>query len=224
MQDLRSKEILEIDVYFGEQEGFVPNKDLKERYNSKKKLPNKVNFPIKKKHKKVWTKEEGMKLFQLYKEKGSSWSSIVKEFPERTKNEIKNKFYSTLRRVATKKNQGNGIKLNFKAKALLQYIDDAMEYGHNCVSKRGRKRKHPIKIETKKLTKNCMERSSESVTQTLCFPLQCTSSVVNIKLSTPFEEWMEGKSKLINDIRKSMNLPIRYTDSAFVPFNNSMNL
>eukprot|EP00831_Metopus_contortus_P051093 TRINITY_DN42909_c0_g1_i1.p1 TRINITY_DN42909_c0_g1~~TRINITY_DN42909_c0_g1_i1.p1 ORF type:complete len:183 (+),score=35.17 TRINITY_DN42909_c0_g1_i1:139-687(+) len=54
-----------------------------------------------------------------------------------------NRFYSTLRRLATKDTanckQESGPKT--KKKDLLQYVDDALQYGHHCHSKRGRKRK-----------------------------------------------------------------------------------
>jgi hypothetical protein len=39
----------------------------------------------------------------MYKEIGTKWSVIAKYFPGRTENSIKNRFYSTLRRIATKK-------------------------------------------------------------------------------------------------------------------------
>jgi hypothetical protein len=85
-------------------------------------------------------------LFALYKEKGSCWSTIAQEFPGRNENQVKNRFYSTLRRLATKESAAvntNAQELFPKTKKrdLLKYVDEAMVDGHSCSSKRGRKRK-----------------------------------------------------------------------------------
>ncbi len=91
-----------------------------------------------------WTEEEDRRLFELYKEKGSCWSSIATEFEGRTENQVKNRFYSTLRRLATKHSStdGQGEQVpKTKKKDLLKFVDEAIVYGHNCRSKRGRKRK-----------------------------------------------------------------------------------
>ncbi len=92
----------------------------------------------------TWSEEDDKKLFILFKKLGSKWSAIAKEFKNRTENQVKNRFYSTLRRIATKKRRENP-NLHIpdpKSKSdLLQYVDDALEYGHNCCSKRGRMKK-----------------------------------------------------------------------------------
>lgn len=91
-----------------------------------------------------WTEEADQKLFKLYKAKGSCWSVIATEFPGLTENQVKNRFYSTLRRLATKKAMENPIGEQHpktKKKDLIAFVDDAILYGHNCSSKRGRKRK-----------------------------------------------------------------------------------
>ncbi len=75
---------------------------------------------------------------------GSQWSVIAKEFRNRTANQVKNRFYSTLRRVAIKKHEQSGSTCPLhpqSKKFLLQYVDDAISFGHNCASKRGRKKK-----------------------------------------------------------------------------------
>ncbi len=94
-----------------------------------------------------WSEEEDKKLFTLYKQLGSRWVEIAGHFRNKDENQIKNRFYSTLRRVATKRqrqiNPTSSAAIP-KAKAdLLQYVDDALEYGHYCMSKRGRKKKKP---------------------------------------------------------------------------------
>lgn len=50
-----------------------------------------------------WAKEEDELIFELYKRYGSSWSKIAKYIPGRTENAIKNRFYSTLRKLASDK-------------------------------------------------------------------------------------------------------------------------
>jgi hypothetical protein len=48
-----------------------------------------------------WTAEEDFKIFSLFSETGSKWSKIATHFPGRTENSVKNRFYSTLRRIAS---------------------------------------------------------------------------------------------------------------------------
>jgi len=50
-----------------------------------------------------WEKDEDQLIFDLYRKHGSSWSKIAREFPLRTENAIKNRFYSTLRKLAADK-------------------------------------------------------------------------------------------------------------------------
>jgi len=57
-----------------------------------------------------WTKEEDELIFGLYKKHGSSWSRIAKLVPGRTENSIKNRFYSTLRRLTADRKKSNNIK------------------------------------------------------------------------------------------------------------------
>jgi hypothetical protein len=48
-----------------------------------------------------WTAEEDYNIFYLFSEYGSKWSKIATHFPGRTENSVKNRFYSTLRRIAS---------------------------------------------------------------------------------------------------------------------------
>ena len=48
-----------------------------------------------------WTENEERLLFRLYQNIGPKWCALVEHFESRTENFIKNRFYSTLRRVAT---------------------------------------------------------------------------------------------------------------------------
>jgi hypothetical protein len=52
-------------------------------------------------NKNKWTQDEERLLFQLYQSIGPKWCALVEHFQSRTENSIKNRFYSTLRRVAT---------------------------------------------------------------------------------------------------------------------------
>ena len=88
------------------------------------------------------------------------WSSIALEFKNMNENQVKNRFYSTLRRVATKKLLSEQYKTLrdtplFKGD-LVKYVDEAMKIGHNCFSKRGRKKGHTKSFEDiKKTQENC---------------------------------------------------------------------
>lgn len=90
-----------------------------------------------------WTEEEDRLLFELYKVKGSVWSAIAKNFNGRTENNLKNRFYSTLRRIARKKTKGltNAELISKINQNILDYVDEALESGHTCFSKRGRPKK-----------------------------------------------------------------------------------
>ena len=48
-----------------------------------------------------WSAEEDFIIFQSFSKFGSKWSQMAKELPGRTENSIKNRFYSTLRRIAS---------------------------------------------------------------------------------------------------------------------------
>jgi hypothetical protein len=46
-----------------------------------------------------WTQEEDDIIFKKYLEIGSSWSKISKDLVGRTENAVKNRFYSTMRKL-----------------------------------------------------------------------------------------------------------------------------
>mmetsp|Transcript_27968 Transcript_27968/g.24644 ORF Transcript_27968/g.24644 Transcript_27968/m.24644 type:complete len:165 (+) Transcript_27968:556-1050(+) len=48
-----------------------------------------------------WSMDEDKLIFDLYQKYGSSWSKVAKYVPNRTENSIKNRFYSTLRKLAS---------------------------------------------------------------------------------------------------------------------------
>lgn len=92
-----------------------------------------------------WTEEDDIRLFQMYKLKGSKWAVIAKSFKGKTKDNIRNRFYSTLRRIARKRQKENRGDNLLAKRSLLDYVDEAMEYGHYCFSKRGRPKKDSSK-------------------------------------------------------------------------------
>lgn len=57
-----------------------------------------------------WTIEEDYKIYLLYSQYGGKWSKIALNFPNRTENSIKNRFYSSLRKLYSEKikNSYNG--------------------------------------------------------------------------------------------------------------------
>jgi hypothetical protein len=79
-----------------------------------------------------WEAEEDYLIFKLYNKFGSQWSKISLKMPTRTENSIKNRFYSTLRRIAAEKEFGtnsNGSikKGKSKLESLIKYVPDAIE-------------------------------------------------------------------------------------------------
>lgn len=72
-----------------------------------------------------WEPEEDYIIFKLFKKLGSKWSTISNYIAGRTENSIKNRFYSTLRRIAseTRKNEKN-IDNNFN---IIKEKDDKAE-------------------------------------------------------------------------------------------------
>ena len=117
-------------------------KDLSEKLQETKTITGKRKF--KSAH---WTEDEDKKLFELFKKLGTRWSMIIKYFDDRSENDVKNRFYSTLRRVATKKRREDPELLNINPNSktdLVKYVDDALHYGHDCFSKRGRMRRDLI--------------------------------------------------------------------------------
>ena len=97
----------------------------------------------------IWSEEEDEKIFNMYKSHGTAWTLIAKSFKGRTESQVKNRFYSTLRRVATRKMAQSVMpykrSINIKKEDLLNFVNDAIDYGHDCFSKRGRKRKEILK-------------------------------------------------------------------------------
>ena len=90
---------------------------------------------------------------------GSDWKAITTHFPGKNSNEVKNRFYSTLRRVARKMNPDNRL----LPSELLVYIDIAKEEGRTCFCKRGRRKKNTLPLKKKAIRKNKKNPQEESL-------------------------------------------------------------
>jgi hypothetical protein len=106
-----------------------------------------------------WEPEEDLLIFQLYSNLGSHWSTISISFPHRTENSIKNRFYSTLRRIALEKAKENGdtdcksLKKKVNLEALLSYVPLALQEKAKLCLQRGQtyffECQTPNEVETK---------------------------------------------------------------------------
>ena len=82
-----------------------------------------------------WTPKEDLLIFELFSKYGSRWSKITSHLKSRSENSIKNRFYSTLRRIcAINKINTSSIeesnKMNFylsNLEELLKYVPQAYE-------------------------------------------------------------------------------------------------
>eukprot|EP00826_Nyctotherus_ovalis_P035052 TRINITY_DN2974_c0_g1_i11.p1 TRINITY_DN2974_c0_g1~~TRINITY_DN2974_c0_g1_i11.p1 ORF type:complete len:220 (-),score=32.11 TRINITY_DN2974_c0_g1_i11:203-862(-) len=104
-----------------------------------------AQYSVSDKDNKEWTEEELREVFNCYKKHGAKWAKVAESFPGRNANDVKNKFYTTLKKVATRAQLENPIKYDsslIKCKRnLIQFIDLAFEHGFGLSSKRGRKQK-----------------------------------------------------------------------------------
>ncbi len=76
-----------------------------------------------------WSVQEDYLIFKLFSQYGSKWAKIASYFKGRTENSIKNRFYSTLRRIAyeyQKKDEEGAHKIKSQ-KELLNYLPIAIE-------------------------------------------------------------------------------------------------
>lgn len=72
-----------------------------------------------------WTPREDYMIFKLFSLQGSKWSKIAEHFQGRTENSIKNRFYSTLRRLSSKFNSNNHTGGNLNE--LLEFFPAALK-------------------------------------------------------------------------------------------------
>ena len=101
-----------------------------------------------------WSIEEDYFIFSFISENGSKWSKIAAQFEGRTENSIKNRFYSTLRRIhAEKKKNGKFITeppQSVSLDELIKFVPDALKEKKEKFFKRKRRRCCPPKIDLDK--------------------------------------------------------------------------
>lgn len=61
-------------------------------------------------NKNAWTEKEEQAMFEAHQRHGNRWTEIAKHFPGRTDNDIKNHFYSMLRRSLRRVNKLLGLR------------------------------------------------------------------------------------------------------------------
>ena len=123
----------------------LKNSEELQRIKERKTSPvEDLDAPTSKKGNNNWSEEEVINVFMCYKQYGTKWSKFVHEFPGRNESNLKNKFYSILKRVATQAQLENPKEYKetlIKSKRnLVQFVDLAMKYWQQIPSKRGRKR------------------------------------------------------------------------------------
>jgi hypothetical protein len=111
-----------------------------------------------------WEPEEDYMIFKLFTQFGSQWSKINLYFQNRTENSIKNRFYSTLRRIAAEKRKDmNTIEPSSSAKikldSLLQYVPEAMNEKATKLMKKNGGQELPAVSETSVNSKETYETS-----------------------------------------------------------------
>lgn len=77
-----------------------------------------------------WSIEEDDLIFKLYMQYGSSWSKIAKHLKGRTENSIKNRFYSTIRKIAADRKKINQVKQEDKLQTI-EEEEKAEQIFHN---------------------------------------------------------------------------------------------
>jgi hypothetical protein len=163
-----------------------------------------------------WTEEEDKKIFLLFKLQGSNWTKISQEFSGKTGNNIKNRFYSILRRMYRKKNPDqliNGMSNITKKDCLLKFVDEAINNGHACKNKRGRKKKSEItqgKVVVKKI-------SVLSDVPSSFIPYQISQGESFLSLMNPISEKQrliveEIKKSEIKDFKLQSELYLKFID------------
>lgn len=104
----------------------------------------------------------------LYKVQGSKWSKMTAEFPEMSENDIKNKFYSSLKSVANKIEKLDKVQNLFlikptpskDKKGLIQYVDIALTY-EKLLPCDNDLEENKVKRLKKERTRNSKRKSSE---------------------------------------------------------------
>lgn len=74
-----------------------------------------------------WTAKEDYLIFKLFSDYGSKWSKISSHFKGRTENSIKNRFYSTLRRISAEKKRSSESENSENSSPTQQKVNNSLE-------------------------------------------------------------------------------------------------
>ena len=126
-----------------------------------------------------WTSEEDFILFKLFNQYGSKWSKITKFFKGRTENSVKNRFYSTLRRIANEKKKNKGVENSnsSKIKDMSELISDAIN-------------QNTFKLLERKRSKNCE----------LPYQINCMDDILNTEIEEFLKNNPKNKKETLNQI------------------------
>lgn len=100
-----------------------------------------------------WSAKEDELIFKMFASVGSKWSKIAEVLPGRTENSIKNRFYSTLRRI-------EGEVMKSKTTFDSEGIDNSCKSSKKCTSLNSLLKYFPIAYEEK--TKNNLLQSTDN--------------------------------------------------------------
>ena len=81
-----------------------------------------------------WTPEEDLLIMIFYKKYGGSWKRIIPIFQKRTENSIKNRFFSQLRKIASKSQQAG--KKEYSTKFGLDTLKKYLSHGTELAKKK----------------------------------------------------------------------------------------
>jgi hypothetical protein len=120
-----------------------------------------------------WSPKEDYMIFKLYTQIGSKWSTIAEQFKGRTENSIKNRFYSTLRRIASKFNlqtnkseidNNNTLNKDNSLSGLLQYVPFALKERYELYHKSNtfQSEQYNNNIQTKQIIESSNQNQSET--------------------------------------------------------------
>lgn len=129
--------------------------------------------------------------------------------PGRSENDVKNRFYSTLRRIARKDSAFQCPNDLTSKTYLVKFVDAAISSGHFCYSKRGRKKKR----QELKVVGQCKETVCVEVNEKCEADTRKDEEVEKLQILIHEKEKMliEAQERLINKIEQA-NIELRYID------------
>ena len=159
-----------------------------------------------------WTAEEDFLIMQFYEEYNGSWKKIIHLFNGRTENSIKNRFFSQLRKIATK--SGNLFEkkccAKIKLEELKKYISIALSEGKSRFLSKNKMTEEEFKnylneknllIKNKILEEN---ENNENILTTNCGDLENSEKKEN-KVKSLFVKRNRSEDELTEDLSNIEN-------------------